>query len=243
MYKNCMFDLYGTLADTHTDECKDSLWESTAQYYKKNGALFGAEELRKTYCSLVEKEKTVIHKTHPEYKYIDIKIEKVFAQLYRNKGVECGDNDEMVLETALYFRRISRDYIKLYDGIADLLDDLKKNGGNVYLLTNAQRVFTWDELEILGIRGKFDGIVISSDEECCKPDEHFYKALLDRYALDPKDTIMVGNDPDADIRGAKRVGLSALYIHTNLSPEFDENSNADFIIPNGDTLKMRDYLL
>ena len=54
---------------------------------------------------------------------------------------------------------------------------------------------------------------------------------------------MVGNDPDADIRGAKRVGLSALYIHTNLSPEFDENSNADFIIPNGDTLKMRDYLL
>ena len=120
---------------------------------------------------------------------------------------------------------------------------MKKNGGNVYLLTNAQRSFTWDELEILGIVDKFDGIVISSDEGCCKPDEHFYRVLLDKYSLDVKDTIMVGNDPVADIKGAKNVGLSALYIHTNLSPEIDMNTNADFFIPNGDTLKMRDYLL
>ena len=243
MFKNYMFDLYGTLADTHTDEWNDTLWESTAKYYTENGAKYSGEELRKAYSFLVDKEKEVIHKAHPEYKYIDIKIEKVFAQLYRSKGVECGDNDKMVLDTALYFRRTSREYLKLYDGIAELLDDLKKNGGNVYLLTNAQRSFTWDELEILGIVDKFDGIVISSDEGCCKPDEHFYRVLLDKYSLDVKDTIMVGNDPVADIKGAKNVGLSALYIHTNLSPEIDMNTNADFFIPNGDALKMRDYLL
>ncbi len=243
MFKNYLFDLYGTLADTHTDEWDMSLWESCAEYYSKQGTKYEAEELNKAYGSLVDKEKAVIHKAHPEYKYIDIKIEKVFAQLYRNKGVPCGDYDKLVLDTALFFRRTSREYIRLYDGISELLCDLKKNGGNVYLLTNAQRSFTWDELEILGIREKFDGIVISSDEECCKPDVHFYKIILERYGLDPKQTIMVGNDPVADIKGAKNAGLSALYIHTNLSPEFDENTDADFVIPNGDTLKMRDYLI
>ena len=241
MYKNYMFDLYGTLADIHTDESDISLWEKTAEYYSSHGADYTAGELQKNYCKLVDDEKNVIHSAHPEYKYIDIKIEKVFKKLYTDKGVSV--TDETVADTALFFRRASREYIRLYDGITELLDDLKSNGGNVYLLTNAQRAFTWDELGILGIRDKFDGIVISSDEECCKPDPHFYKVLLDRYNLDPKETIMVGNDPTADIKGGLNVGLDTLYIHTNISPEIDPNSGATYFIPDGDTLKMRDYLI
>lgn len=241
MYKNYMFDLYGTLADIHTDEGDISLWERTAVYYTKKGAEYTASELCDTYMKFVDEEKAVIKKLHPEYKYIDIKIEKVFKKLYSDKGVTVSD--EEVLETALFFRRASREYIRLYDGIAELLDDLKKSGANIYLLTNAQRAFTWDELELLGIRDKFDGIVISSDEECCKPDPYFYNALLNRYNLDPSETIMIGNDPTADIRGGKNVGLDTLYIHTNISPELDENADATYFIPNGDTLKMRDYLL
>ena len=241
MYKNYMFDLYGTLADIHTDEWDISLWEKTAGFYAKNGAEYSAEELQKTYSRYVDDEKKVIYAAHPEYKYIDIKIEKVFRRLYENKNVK--PDDQTVLDTAMFFRRSSREYIRLYDGIADLLDSLKKSGGNVYLLTNAQRAFTWDELELLGIREKFDGIVISSDEECSKPDTHFFNILLDRYSLDPKETIMVGNDPNADIRGGISAGLDTLYIHTNISPEIDKNSGATYFIPNGDTLKMKDYLL
>lgn len=241
MYKNYMFDLYGTLADIHTDEGDSELWSKMSNYYSDNGAEYSASELNKAYCNFVDNEKNVIHLAHPEYKYIDIKIENVFRKLYTAKGV--SPTDEEVLNTALFFRRSSREYLKLYDGIAELLDDLKTNGGNVYLLTNAQHAFTWDELECLGLVEKFDGIVISSDEECCKPDPNFYRILLNRYGLEPDETIMVGNDPNADIRGAKNVGLDALYIHTNISPPFDENAPADYVIANGDTTKMRDYLL
>ena len=240
-YKNYMFDLYGTLADIHTDESDPALWKKTADYYCGKGAVYSAEELRKEYCRLVDEEKEVIHSQHPEYQYIDIKIEKIFAELYSQKGISASL--EEVLETAKFFRTTSREYIRLYKGIAELLDALHDSGANVYLLTNAQRLFTWDELELLGIREKFDGIVISSDEECSKPDTHFYRIILERYSLDPKETIMVGNDPVADIKGAKAVGLSALYIHANISPEFDENSPADYVIPDGDTLKIKDYLL
>lgn len=241
MYKNYLFDLYGTLADIHTDEQDAELWEHMAEYYKSRGADYSALELEKTYGECVAQEKTFVCENHPDFEYVDIKIEKVFLKLYKEKGVK-ADN-ALALDTAAEFRKKSREYIKLYDGIAQLLDDLKNAGKNVYLLTNAQRAFTWDELEILGIRDKFDGIVISSDEECCKPDSAFYKIILDRYNLDPKETIMSGNDPTADILGAQAVGLDTLYIHTNISPQIEKFPNSTYLIKDGNTAKMRDYLL
>lgn len=241
MYKNYLFDLYGTLADIHTDEYSDAFWGAMAEYYSLNGAAYTASELIWSYGKYICDEKSVVEKKHPAYKYIDIKIEKIFARLYSEKGVKA--DEKLVLETAKKFRESSREYIKLYDGINELLDDLKKSGKNIYLLTNAQRCFTWDELEILGIRDKFDGIVISSDEECCKPDSAFFKIMLNRYDLDPKETIMVGNDPNADIMGAVGVNIDSLYIHTNISPKTGKKPQCTYYIPDGDTTKMRDYLL
>lgn len=241
MYKNYLFDLYGTLADIHTDEWNDAFWETLAEYYSNKGAAYTSAELHTNYDRLCEEEKSVISEAHPEYKYIDIKIEKVFTKLYEDKGIACST--ELALETATFFRTSSREYVRLYDGIAELLDDLKKNGANVYLLTNAQRSFTWDELGMLGIRDKFDGIVISSDEGCCKPDSAFFNVMLSRYSLEPSETIMVGNDPTADILGAVGVGLDSLYIHTNISPELTEEPQSTYRIMDGDTLKMREFLL
>ena len=240
MYQNYVFDLYGTLADIRTDEWNSWLWEKTAEYYGKHGAPYHHEELRWLYGVYVHEEEDAVHKAHPVFEHIDVKIDKVFRKLYEHKGVV--PSDELVEETGLFFRRTSRAYIKLYPGIRELLDDLKKVG-KVYLLTNAQRSFTWDELDVLGIRDVFDGIVISSDEECCKPDICFYNTLIDRYGLDPDHTIMVGNDPVTDIGGGLRAGFDTLYIHSNISPEIDYNTGTTYFIPDGDTLKMRDYLL
>ena len=84
---------------------------------------------------------------------------------------------------AASFRAMSLKYIKLYDGALDLLRSLKEAGGKVYLLSNAQSSFTKPELKLLGIYDEFDGIVISSDEGCKKPDVKFYQTILKRYKL------------------------------------------------------------
>ena len=44
MYKNYIFDLYGTLVDIRTDEYKDSLWKDIAKIYSINGAKYKADE-------------------------------------------------------------------------------------------------------------------------------------------------------------------------------------------------------
>lgn len=240
MYQNYVFDLYGTLADIRTNEWDMRLWEKLSDFYKMHGADYNPKELNWLYDVYVKEEQESVHRNHPFFENIDIKIDKVFRRMYEHKGVY--PSHELVHETGLFFRRTSRLYIRLYPGIRELLDDLKKVG-KIYLLTNAQRTFTWDELEVIGIRDDFDGIIISSDEECSKPDICFYNTLIDRFNIDPEKTIMVGNDPITDIKGGLRAGFDTLYIHSNISPAIKYDTGTTYFIPDGDTLKMRDYLL
>jgi len=157
--------------------------------------------------------------------YTEIQIENVFRKLYLHKGINISN--EGCEYTARFFRALSTKYIRLYDGAKELLEELKKRKKNVYLLSNAQKVFTLNEIKMLGIYDLFDGIFISSDYLYKKPDHRFFNILINKYGLNPSDSIMIGNDPTADIKGAKNVGLDTFYIHSNLSPKMGRGKKVD----------------
>ena len=79
----------------------------------------------------------------------------------------------------------------------------------MFLLSNAQRLFTLPELEQLGLLPCFDDIFLSSDRGCKKPGPAFFHVPLARYALAPSDCLMVGNDPVCDVSGAAAAGNTA----------------------------------
>ena len=241
MYKNYLFDLYGTLIDINTDEWQKELWQKLSILYMYKGAKYTADEIAKDYGRFVDEEKTRVRKRHPEYTQIDIKIEKVFRELFKQKGVKVTKRD--IAEICTAFRCFSTVYIKLYDGVLDLLNTLNAKGKNIYLLSNAQRGFTENELNMFGLTEYFDGIVISSDEECSKPDKHYYDIIIDRYNLDRSKTIMIGNDYISDIKGAKDAGLSSLYIHQSISPEIKGRLVADYKVMDGDVHKIKELII
>lgn len=241
MFKNYMFDLYGTLIDINTDEWSLSLWKKLSILYRYKGAGYTPREINRKYCEYVEDEKKRVRRRHPEYSVIDIKIEKVFRRLFREKGVRVTAKEIDFVCAA--FRCCSTKYIKLYDGVIDLLDTLKARGKRIYLLSNAQRKFTENELNMFGLTEYFDGIVISSDEECSKPDRHYYDALINRYGLNRSETIMIGNDYISDIKGAKDSGLKSLYIHQSISPEIKGELLADFKVMDGDVYKIKELII
>ena len=212
MYKNVIFDFYGTLADISTNENKRSLWRNTAQFYCFNGAMYSAAELKRAYLSTV----AALYEACP-FEHPDVDLAVVFEKLYTDKNIV--PSQECVRLTAQTFRILSTNYLKLYNGADELLDSLHDHDKRVYLLTNAQRLFTVPELELLGIYEKFDGIVISSDVKCCKPDKNIFMTLLNEFSLKPEECIMVGNDACADIAGAHAVGIDSVYVKSNLSPD------------------------
>lgn len=220
-YQNYLFDLYGTLVDIHTEEDLPENWQRLACFYGYYGAGYTPEELRDCYEKIIKRAENVMkgdsHEMFPE-----LQIEDVFLELFTAKGAKADKT--LAIHAGQFFRVLSTDYVKLYEGAGELLDFLKQQGKNVYLLSNAQRIFTEYEMRALGIYDKFDKIYISSDYHCKKPDIKFYNILLDELQLDRKKTIMIGNDNKCDIEGAKAAGLDTFYIHSNISPEVKDFS-------------------
>ncbi|MCI8916893.1 MAG: HAD family hydrolase [Oscillospiraceae bacterium] len=239
-YRHCIFDLYGTLVDIRTDERSPRLWARMAELYRRNGAACRPEELRDGYFRLVRELEGAnplrqdAHEAHPE-----IQIEQVFRGLYAQKGVEAGD--ELVRRTGLAFREHSTEYLRLYEGAAELLRLLRARGCGVWLLSNAQSLFTRWELERLGLDGSFDGVYLSSDYGCKKPDPRFFQALLRERGIRPEEAVMIGNDGVCDIQGAKAVGLAAVYIRSNLSPD-EPLPDADHVLEELDLRRVGDLL-
>ena len=213
-YTDLIFDLYGTLVDIHTEE-DDTVWKKTALYFGYYGAHYSGADLKAAFQTAMAEKQA---KAGQSYEcFPDLPFEPVFAQLFRDKGV-AENADTLGLNASQLFRIASTDYIRLYPGVTDALTALRQKGYRLWLLSNAQRVFTAFELEALGLAPYFDGIYISSDYGCRKPDIRFFHALIQEQQLDIKTCLMIGNDLNTDIAGAKNAGLDTLYMHTGLTP-------------------------
>lgn len=213
-YTDLIFDLYGTLVDIHTEE-NDYVWDHTAIYFGFYGAHYTGPELEGEFRRAMAAREA---KAGQSYEcFPDIPFEQVMGELFRKKGVT-ENTDALGVQAAQLFRILSIEYIRLYPKVLDALAKLRAKGFRLWLLSNAQQVFTAYELRHLGLGEQLDGVYLSSDYGCRKPDLRFYQALLDEQKLDVSKCLMIGNDRQTDIAGARLAGMATLYMHTNLTP-------------------------
>ena len=243
MYDNFIFDLYGTLIDIRTDEYSLSFWRKAVSIFAQGKASYSPGELKLAYRRHVRRALWRERLHHPTYRHRDIDLLEVFAALYADKGVTA--DRELLYDTARRFRKASTLKLRLYDGVLDLLDSLKRAGKGIYLLSNAQESFTVPELAEVGILDYFDGIMISSQERVCKPNRIFFDRLIDKYGLDRSQCLMIGNDKNSDMLGAKGAGIDGLYIHQEISPPVEDESEieAKWKIMDGDVTRIKALVL
>ena len=224
-YKNYIFDLYGTLVDIHTDESKASVWKKIAVYFSAQGAAYTGKEIKERYSVLIDTEaKKLQKKLNKKYpgisvKEVEINLDRVFWNLYKEKGVKA--NKQLIKDSMIAFRAITMEKLRLFPGTAELLQGLRNAGKKVYLLSNAQASFTYPEMKALGLTGYFDDIFFSSDLEVKKPSAKFYEALFEKHGLCKEESVMIGNDRFADVQGALDFGIEAIYLHTEQSTPFE----------------------
>ena len=233
-YEVYVFDLYGTLVDIHTDEEDMQVWEKLQLFYGYYGAAYKPKELKLAYGKLVKgKEKNLKSTLEKDPKYSheaspEIEITEVFLELFKSKGVEA--DEALAIHAGQFFRVLTTEYVKLYKGTEKMLQRLREADKKVYLLSNAQHIFTEYEMRTMDIVKYFDGILISSDYKTKKPDKRFFDILLEQYEIDPKKALFVGNDSRSDIAGAKDVGMDTFYIKSNISPQGDMAENATYFV-------------
>lgn len=237
MYQNYIFDLYGTLVDVHTNENKPYLWKKICDLLSGFGADYTPAECKKLYFATICELEKRTGKEHAE-----IQIEDVFGTMLSQKGIQ--PTEQYIFTLCHMFRIISREKLSLYPGVSCFLTALQKAGKGIYLLSNAQRIFTEPEMRALGLLPYFDGIFYSSDLGVKKPYPAFMEALLARYGLDRKKSIMIGNDLSCDVGTANACQMDSLYIHSNISPSLTEESiPAAFTVLDGDFTKIAPLIL
>ena len=236
-YQNYLFDLYGTLVDIHTDEDSPAAWEALARFYGYYGARYAPAGLQAAYQAEVDRQtagkqglRRDSHEAHPE-----IELAGVFQALFQAKGAPA--DQALAVHAGQFFRAMTTTRLRLYDGVPAMLAMLRARGGRLYLLSNAQAIFTTCELRALGLEGAFDAVYLSSDYGCKKPDRRFFDLLLTQQHLDPARSIMVGNDPVCDAAGGRAAGLDTLFVRSNLSPE-GPLPQATFTLPAMDIPRM-----
>ena len=223
-YDAYLFDLYGTLIDIHTDEYSTAFWCKIRELFHSCGAEYDPKLLRNTYFNTIsEQEKQKAEDGHP----IEIEIGDVFQELFNRKGISL--NQEQLPEIAWQFRQDSTSHLRLYAGTIGLLETLHSSGKQVYLLSNAQSLFTLPELKKTGLYDLFDDIIISSDICYRKPDPVIFELLLKKHDLKAEDCLMIGNDLETDILGANMMGMDSYYIRSALSgPETESEATPTY---------------
>lgn len=245
MYDNYIFDLYGTLADIRTNEEKPYLWQKMSEFYTSLGAPYTPRQLRQAFRRLEGECVCRMQREAEDFGQRDVLVEPdltvVFQKLFQERGADCDRQRAQM--TAIFFRTLSRQLLMVYDGVKETLEELRGRGKRLYLLSNAQSDFTRPELEMMGLTGYFDGILISSEEGCKKPCAAFFRRLLERYDLDPAKSLMTGNEENSDIAGACYMGMDSLYIHTATSSQPQGKHRPTYCVMDGDWRKAAEILL
>jgi len=95
--------------------------------------------------------------------------------------------------------------------------NLRRKGFKLFVLSNTNPVMYnhWIDLafrqEGKSINDYFDGIVVSFQERTCKPDPQIFKNLLNRYHLNPQETLLL-YDYEANCNSARGLGINAIQI-------------------------------
>ena len=103
-------------------------------------------------------------------------------------------------------------YVDVFTKVQDRIIELSKSDCNIYILSNTAYTF-YDLVKegYLPATSVARGIVLSCEEKVLKPDEKIYNILLERYNLDPHETIFFDDLPE-NIWGAARCGINGFVV-------------------------------
>ena len=98
-----------------------------------------------------------------------------------------------------------------FDDVAEVVDELLTRGFSLAIASNfdARLHAICDRLEPLA---RIPLRLISSEIGVRKPARDFFRAVIEKTGCRPHELLMVGDDPECDIRGARRCGIEAVKL-------------------------------
>ncbi|WP_137284840.1 HAD family hydrolase [Halorussus salinisoli] len=142
----------------------------------------------------------------------------IFAELLPEES----DTDPEAL--AAVYRENVAESLRPVEGTPGLLADLSREYA-LGLLTNGPSEAQQSKLDQFDWVDCFDAIAITGDLDAGKPDERAFEAVLADLGVTPGEAVYVGDDPEADVEGARDAGLYVVQVVFEGGP--DPHPDAD----------------
>ncbi len=171
--------------------------------------------------------------------FLEYTVEQVLRQTLQKFGY--SDVPPVHLKAALReMYALTQAHWKLEDDALPVLDQLKKRGYRLGLISNAADA---DDARALIDRYQLDAwfeqVLISAEVGYRKPHPHIFELALKHFGVQPDEAVMVGDKLGADVLGAKNVGLASVWI-TRRAHRDDNSSHEDTIRPDAVIQSLRE---
>jgi putative hydrolase of the HAD superfamily len=99
----------------------------------------------------------------------------------------------------------------------EVVQQLSKAGYRLGLISNTmyQGKSHLADLERFGLYGFFESYMFSADVNKWKPNRAAFTHVMAALRAAPETTVFIGDDPNADVTGAKRAGIRAVHFHSS----------------------------
>jgi len=95
--------------------------------------------------------------------------------------------------------------------LVEVLSGLKQQGYSLGIVSNGLGTFQSRAIEGLGIQDYFEVILISEIEQVRKQQVEIFHRAVKRLGVTAKNTVFIGDHPEADIMGAKNAEMKAIW--------------------------------
>lgn len=100
----------------------------------------------------------------------------------------------------------------------EILEYLKLKNYGLHLITNGFEKTQYSKLKHSGLDKYFEAVITSEASNSMKPKKEIFDFALEKTGALLKESLMVGDNPEADIQGAINAGMDSVFVnHTNLS--------------------------
>ncbi|MEM1556551.1 MAG: HAD family hydrolase [Candidatus Bathyarchaeia archaeon] len=222
-----LFDLFDTLLliKKVDEDIGEKCVRNVYTFLSNNGISVSYEVFRKSYS---EVRKQIYERPGAELEEPHFCIR--LAKTLQNIGFDYDADSPLVRRAAeAYMEELSR-YVYLDAEAIPLLQKIRSSGYKTGVISN----FSIPEgarklIDIHGIKDFLDTIVISGEINRRKPSPEIFIRALNNLGVDASKAVFIGDTPDIDIEGAKKVGMKTILIKRRDEKKTEE-SRPDFIV-------------
>lgn len=141
---------------------------------------------------------------------------------------ELGREEELKAAVDVY--RNHKPNIHLYDGVAELLQELKARNIKIGIITDGRPERQRNKLEVLGLTSLVDDVIITDElggTQFRKPCDVAFRIMATRWRLNSADMVYVGDNVNKDFQAPQQLGMMGVWLR-----------NGDGLYQNGDKLNI-----